>query len=190
MTTRRDILFGITAGLLGRIVPQFQRRFEATPAPARGAAWQTSEGGILHAVLQTDCFELHDGQPDVLPTVTWREHILGEYYGCTLDEALAQYAEEYDGLPADLDGHVPDEFVVERLSPFEVSSGRAYLALEGYDLGPIIVAGGRAKHFIKFVNGGCPGNDAHGVYVPDLESLALLQRRLDDQGSGLSIVPG
>jgi hypothetical protein len=38
---------------------------------------------------------------------------------------------------------------------------------------------------VRFVDGACPGNDWLGVEISDLQSLALLQKRLDDLGAGI-----
>jgi hypothetical protein len=67
----------------------------------------------------------------------------------------------------------------------EAPDALAYAYLEPLDIGPEPGAGSVVGR-IDFVNGPCPGNDSRFVSVPDLLSLSLLQKRLNQDQERVS----
>ena len=118
--------------------------------------------------------------------MTWREYLLRTTGAGNIEEACVLYLEEDGDLPANLESLVEDEELVwGAAGRTETSSGGAWEMLHYLDLGPLREEGGELRHFVQFIDGDCPGNDYLGVRVPDIESLALLQNRLDELETGI-----
>lgn len=182
MPTRRDLLFGLSATTLGILTARFESRFFKAGTARLGFPAPT----ILGVEEGYDCFYLHHGDPYELPDVTWREYVLWNEDSTDIEEVLADYIACHGPLPGDLDDLVQDvDQVIAVTGRYSTSNGRAFGLLERLPLGPKIREDGEECHFIEFIDGGCPGNDYLGVRVPDVESLALLQRRLDELETGI-----
>jgi hypothetical protein len=187
MSSRRELLFGLGAGALGILTAQMERRIFS---PSSVLALPPSPT-IITLDEVGGAFDLHYGDPYDLPEVTWGEYLLRTTGATNIDEACAICLEEDDHIPEDLDELVDDEeLVLSVVGRMETSTGGAYEMLHHLDLGPRLDEGGEVRHFVEFIDGGCPGNDSLGVRVPDVESLALLQNRLDELESGIQLARG
>jgi hypothetical protein len=76
--------------------------------------------------------------------------------------------------------------VVDTWSYIDSPNAKAYRLLEDLDLGPDLV-GKDAVGEIRFIDGACPGSDYLGVEAPCMVDVSLLQKRLNELRTGISI---
>ena len=109
--------------------------------------------------------------------MTWQtffEHFFEDDF-----DSFEEFAEEWFVVPVRSADEADSWMVLDTwLARDEAPDTRAYAYLEPLDIGPELSAGSAVGR-IDFVNGSCPGNDARFVSVPDLLSLSLLQKRLN-----------
>jgi hypothetical protein len=79
--------------------------------------------------------------------------------------------------------------VVDTWARVDSPNARAYHLLEDLDLGSNLI-GTDAIGEIRFIDGPCPGNDYLGVEAPSMIDVSLLQKRLNELRTGISISVG
>ena len=130
-------------------------------------------------------YELNWGTPaEEPPEMTIREFAL-RYWGSEKDYLEAWYI----GEDIDFDAKANWYDVVDCWCRKDSANAKAYRLLEGLDLGASL-SGADAVGEVEFIDGPCPGNDYLGVQAAGLVSLSLLQQRLNDLGTGISIEMG
>lgn len=183
MISRRSFLIGAGAGL---ILPRF---FEQALAQ-----YENHGEALLHAPEQvgttliasreySDNFQLLLGDiREEPPSMTVAEYV-ERYSFLSLEEAAQEYADW--GLS--LDDQMPWDYVCDAWCLKDSPNARAFELLSGFDLGSLKAHGDRKIGEILFINGPCPGNDYRGVEAPTELDLSLLQNRLNQLRSGVSI---
>lgn len=130
-------------------------------------------------------FQLNLGDPDAEPPeLTVREFAV-RYFGSEKDYVYYFGEEEEIDFDALIDWDVLVDHWARRDSP----NAQAYFLLDGLDLGPEF-SGADAVGEIRFIDGPCPGNDYLGVEAADEVSLSLLQKRLNQLGTGIRVLVG
>lgn len=84
-------------------------------------------------------------------------------------------------------GKVPVLLARKRSCPWTRPNANAYRLLESLNIGPELGSGPDEVGELIFIDGAYPGNDYIGVHVYDDLSISLLQRQLNEQGSGLQL---
>ena len=88
--------------------------------------------------------------------------------------------------PIDMNVQMDEWTVWDWWGPRDSCTARAYHYLESLDLGSEF-DGPNAVGGLDFVDGPCPGNDYLGVEALDPVSVSLLQKRLNDLGTGIKV---
>jgi hypothetical protein len=189
MLTRRQFLLGTTAGL---ILPSFYDKafsyFENHGEPLLIAPEHPKD--ILYASSQfaASGFELNLGHPEIgPPDMTIREFCLAYGEGDPVKWWRESWLCTDDPESIDMDQQMDPDFVMDWWARKDSSNARAYRYLARLDLGPQLarhkVVGG-----LNFIDGASPGNDYLGVEAVDAVSLSLLQRRLNELGTGIEVL--
>lgn len=146
---------------------------------------ECEDAGALELYARKGGEPKDDGSPP-----TWAEVI------AVTDRRLANYLDEYadSDVPrslADLDEPCDDWY--DRVGPMHTPEGKAYRevveileAIEGEDED----LWKAAQQCFTIVDGACPGNDFHGVYVNSREDLGILRRILHASGQKVNIRVG
>jgi len=182
MISRRFFLKGTVATAAGLILPSWvvhaERYIEGEGLPFLEPL--KTHQDILYAVNWNGGGEyiLHLGDPLRRPEtkITWQDYI--DRY--THVDTLREYFEGEN--PEDIPK--PDELVNERtveeaFDYWESPSRQAFRFLEDLDLGPELDDDNGVGQ-INFYDGLSPANDSQFVDVPDLLSISLLQKRLNE----------
>ena len=194
MLTRRAFLVG-AAGLTtsvasGLILPAWLERAERFVADEDAPLLEPPavEKVTINAVRfdGVDDIRLVIGDPfEEPPQMTWQgffEHFYGDDF-----DSFEEFVAEWFVTPMRPTDEADSCLVLDTwLARGEAPDTLAYAYLEPLDIGPELGAGSAAGR-IDFVNGPCPGNDSRFVSVPDLLSLSLLQKRLN-QIDGTTLV--
>ncbi len=187
--TRRQFVLGTAAGL---ILPSFYDRaysyFENHGEPL--LITPKNPGEILYACAdfaEPPALQLHLGDPgEGPPAMTIREFCLKYGEG----DPETWWREEWLGTddiePIDIDGQMDEWTVLDRWARNDSSTARAYRYLEAIDLGSDF-KGHNPIGGLDFIDGACPGNDYLGVEALDPVSVSLLQRRLNELGTGIAV---
>ena len=191
MISRRQFLIGAASTAAGLILPSWvraaERFIETEDAPL--LELPTTARTRVNAVFLDgiDDIRLLIGNPyEGPPRLTWFQYF-ERYYG---DEygSFEEFALEGYGVPLNPTGEADDWVVMETwLSRDEAPDTKADSYLEQFDIGPVLGAGDTVGR-VDFINGPCPGNDSRFVSVPDLLSLSLLQKRLNQIGTNTELV--
>ncbi len=189
--TRRQFLLGMASTSAGLVVPTYLTRanqfLEETGQPLLIPPKRIVTE--LYAVEQSDNkFELNHGDPyEGPPEMTYREFI-DEYCGYEdIEEYMwDNYGDDKSEWP-DPDSYVDYDCVVESWARRDSPNAEAYYMLEGLDLMPESGYPGQSGELI-FTDGACPGNDYLGVHAVGVQSLSLLQERLNQLDTGIRIV--
>ena len=179
--SRRQFILGTAAGLIlpsyfDKIFTYFENTGEAlieAPADAEIEMIANREFG--------DTYELNLGNPwQEPPEMTLREYAL-RYFG---SEKFYAECEGTDDL--DWDRKMDFWEIIDSWGRNDSPHAKAYYLLESLDLGPEL-SGKAAVGEIRFIDGACPGNDYLGAHAPAELDLSLLQKRLNDLGTGIRI---
>ena len=183
--SRRQFILGTAAGL---ILPSYYDKvlafwenhgealIEAPPSPNIELV-ACDRGG--------DGLELNWGDPwEEPPEMTVRDYAR-RYFGD--EETFIVIREEEEDI--DLDAQMDWWDVVDTWARVDSPNARAYHLLEDLDLGPNLI-GKDAVGEIRFIDGPCPGNDYLGVEAPSMIDVSLLQKRLNELRTGISISVG
>ena len=179
MISRRFFLKGTVATAAGLILPSWvvhaERYIEGEGEPFLEPL--RSHQHSLYAVNQGNEYQLLLGDPFAKPDlkITWEE-----YFDRFPFSTFQDYFEGED--PIDIPK--PDELVDERLvyeayKYWESPSRLAFDYLEDLDLGPELDDDNGVGQ-INFYDGLSPADDSLIVDVPDLLSISLLQKRLNE----------
>ena len=90
-------------------------------------------------------------------------------------------------MEVDFDDFIDPEFAAESWARSRSPNSQAFYLLESLDLGPHL-EGANAVGEIIFIDGACPGNDYLGVKATNQVTVSLLQKRLNELGTGIRIV--
>jgi len=180
MISRRFFLKGTVATAAGLILPSWMVHAERY-IEGEGIAFLEplkSHQHSLYAVNQGDEYQLLLGDPFTKPDLkmTWEEYIERYSYVGTLQE----YFEDED--PRDIpksNDMVDERQVYEAYKYWESPSRLAFDYLEDLDLGPDLDDDNGVGQ-INFYDGLSPADDSLIVDVPDLLSISLLQKRLNE----------
>ena len=182
--SRRQFIIGTAAGLIlpsyfDKVFAYFENTGEALleiPKNAEIEMIASYERGAC------DAYEFNLGDPyQEPPEMTVREYAI-RYFGSE-EEWL-----ECNGYEDDDFDRVMDFWdVVDTWAYNDSPNARAYRLLEDLGLGPQLT-GAEAVGEINFIDGPCPGNDYLGAHAPTQLDIALLQKRLNDLGTGIRLI--
>ena len=184
--SRRQFLLSTAGATVGAIVPSFYFRalefFEQFGEPLLELPGQFSKD--LH-VLNTDegFMELSVGDPYAeIPDMTYRE-----YFAIRNPEWLETYAESWGLELAELDTPINQEQLWDWWFMDEGPQARAFHLLQSLDLGKDLT-GPNAVGGLDFVKEANMVSSWVSARVDDDVTLSLLQRRLNDLGTGIRVV--
>ena len=190
MISRRQFLIGAAGAAAGLILPDWvvraERFIETEDAPLLEPP--TIARTRVNAVYLDgiDDIRLLVGDPyKEPPRLTWSQYF-ERYYG---DEygSFEEFALEWYGVRLNPMAEADDWVVMDTwLSRNEAPDTKGYAYLEQFNIGPELDVGDTVGR-VDFVNGTCPGNGSRFVSVPDLLSLSLLQKRLNQIGTDTEI---
>ena len=186
--TRRQFLLSTAGAAVGAILPsfyfqalEFLDRFDKPllEAPA-------SVSNDLSVLEMGECLELNLGDPFAEPPqgLTFRE-----YFTRYDPDAFETFEVDWDMPLTDLDLLVPDDYVECSWEVRDGPTARAYKLLDSLDLGNEL-GGPDAVGGLEFILGPHPGSNYMGVNAVDQLTLSLLQKRLNDLGTGIRVVTG
>ena len=112
-----------------------------------------------------------------------------EYFTRYEPESFETFEENWYLAPAGLDRLVPEYYVEANWELRDGPMARAYNLLGSLDLGPGL-AGLDSVGALEFIQGPVPGSNYTAVCAADNVSLSLLQKRLNDLGTGIRVVTG
>lgn len=185
-TTRRNFLIGVGAGL---ILPTFYetayKHLLLHDSPLILPPSKPTIELLAHDYAGYGSFTLNWGDPySDLPDfnyMSWR-NFADEYLGGDYEWILLANEDEED---FDLDDAVNPYWAEDHWILKHSPNGRAYDLLSGYDLGlDHQEANGVGQ--IEFIECDRPGSDYRGVEA-DAVGLSLLQHKLNELGSGISV---
>ena len=182
--TRRNFILGTAAGL---ILPSYYDKvftfFENHGEPLIEVPKQANLD--LYALdLGLGDYEFNLGKPPLEPpTMTIRE-FAHRYYGSE-DEYRDAWCWEEDE-EVDFDAYMDPEYVLDFWARSDSPHAQAYRLLEGLDLGPDL-EGDDAVGQILFIDGPHPGSDYMGAQTDDPVTISLLQKRLNELGTGIHV---
>lgn len=130
-------------------------------------------------------YELNLGDPDAEPPEMTVREFAERYFGSEKD--YLQHVGEEEEI--DLDAQIDWDVLVDYWARTDSPNAEAYFLLEDLDLGPELT-GADAVGEIRFIDGACPGNDYLGVEAADGVSVSLLQKRLNELGTGIRVLMG
>jgi hypothetical protein len=182
--TRRQFLLSTAGAAAGFILPSFYTRVLAFVDQFGEPLLESPPLVREELIVCTDrCNELNLGDPYYEPpSMTWREYA-DRYYGGSLE--VLEDGWEISG-PA-IDEEVPWDVMIDEFIRTDSANAKAYRMLESLDLGPKLI-GPDAVGSLVFTDGACPGNDYLGVAAEDAITISLLQKRLNDLGTGVLLV--
>ena len=187
--SRRQFLLSTAGASVGAIIPsfyfqalEFLERFDKplleTPASFSKDLCVLDPGG--------ERLVLNLGDPFAKPPqgLTFREYLTRyDPY------AFKTFEADWDLPLADLDLLVPDYYVEGNWEVRDGPEAHAYKLLDSLDLGNDL-GGPNAAGGLEFLFGPNPGSSYVGVHAVDQVTLSLLQRRLNDLGTGIRVVTG
>jgi len=190
MITRRTFLIGVGTTLTLPLVDRFADHIASFGEPILVPPKEHS--GVLYVYPDRDLQIGLNGDPWVLPPISWREFLTDR-----LDMEIPSDPEEFEQIeydwgvtPSQLDEDVDPEIWIEHWSRSESPNARAFDLLSSLDLGPELTGDGMTAGGLQFIDGACPGNDYLGVQADDMISVSLLQHRLNELDTGLVVQLG
>ena len=182
--SRRQFILGTAAGLIlpsyfDKVFAYFENTGEALLEIPKKAEIEMIASFEMGAC---DTYELNLGDPfQEPPEMTVREYAI-RYFG-----SEAEWLEGNDYEDDDFDRVMGFWEVIDAWARKDSPNARAYRLLENLDLGPQLI-GADAVGEIRFIDGDRPGSDYLGAHAPSQLDIALLQKRLNDLGTGIRIV--
>jgi hypothetical protein len=191
MLTRRQFLIGSAGAAAGLVLPSWFERalnfIEIEKRPLIELPERSSN--TLHALnCGPEGYQLALGEAPYAgpPPITWREYA-ERYQHMTFEEYAEEAASYGEIILPDEPADSMDYF--EQWVYHDSSVALAFTYLQSLDLGPEF-GGETSAGRIDFIDGTCPGNDARLALAPDLISISLLQKRLNDLNTGIRVVMG
>lgn len=185
--SRRQFLLSIPALGAGFIIPSFFDKVLSF-VECNGEPLLVPPKNTMTRLIAIDRgygdLELNLGDPMSEPPRLTVQGLIDNYYDGDTAEYCINWDVEMDEL--DLTSEVDFFTVLDFWGPTSSPNARAFHLLKGIDLGPEL-GGVDAVGEVVFTEGCHPGNDYVGVHAPDLVSLSLLQHRLNQINTGISI---
>jgi hypothetical protein len=185
MITRRSFLVGAGSTLTLSTVDKFIWHIDNKGNPLIETPKGRSK--VLY-VSKGDDFRIDLGRaPDKYPTATWRKFLVNKL-GHENPTSLSQFREIYHNYgirPCDLNTEC--ECYFEYWDRTESPTALAYNLLDELNIGPILAGPSNSIGGLVFMDAPAPGHDYLGVHANDDLSVSLLQHRLNELGTGITV---
>ena len=183
--SRREFFLATSGAVTGLILPSFYEKvLNFVEDFGEPLIVSPPKPKITLAAIDRGCgsYQLNWGDPyEEPPEMTIRE--FARRYWTSEEDYLEDW---YIGEDIDLDAKADWYDVVDWWARTDSPNAKAYRLLEGFDLGPSL-SGKEAVGEVKFIDGCSPAHDYLGTEAIDLVSVSLLQQRLNDLNTGISI---
>jgi hypothetical protein len=186
--TRRQFLLSTAGAAVGAIVPSFYFRALEFCEQFGKPLLETPDRAVMDLCVTDTCeghMELSIGDPFTeIPPMTYRE-----YFERVDPRWLDDYETSWGIEKSDLDTRIHEEYLWDLWFLHEGPQARAYHLLQSLDLG-LELSGPEAVGSLRFVKEANMVGSWVSARVDDGVTLSLLQRRLNDLGTGIRVLTG
>jgi len=182
--SRRQFILGTASGLIlpsyyDKVFTYFENHGEPLIEIPRQVALD------LYTVdLGSDDFEFNLGSPLLEPPPMTVREFANRYLGGEEGYREAWCREE--DAEVDFDAYMDPEYVLDAWAPSDSPTAQAYRLLKDLDLGPDLDSEDAVGQ-ILFIDGPHPGSDYLGAQADDPVTISLLQKRLNELGTGIRV---